>query len=261
MTFHCLRGSRVLHLCALVLTLVVAPGIDHAAAAASGAGLRPALAPLAARLQPICFGPEEALSHLGQQGCVEGAVTNTTYAQRSNGRPTFLDFGDSFTAVVWGEDRPKFDPPPERLRGRRIRVTGQITSYRGKAEIVVRDPSQLLPIDIAAPAATATLSPSPTPSPMPPTPTTAVATPAIVASPAATATAPSSPTRPASPTVTGRTATIGAGTPRPTSTPPPPDPAPEQTVGGGASRSLMVAAAGLIVIGAAGAAWYGLRRR
>lgn len=39
--------------------------------------------------------------------------------------------------------RPKFKEPPETLQGKSICVTGVISEYKGKAEIVVEDPGQL----------------------------------------------------------------------------------------------------------------------
>lgn len=64
----------------------------------------------AAWAQAACYAPSEALAHVGERGCVEGVVTNAVYAPRSNGQPTFLDFGPDFTVVIWAEDRPRFCP-------------------------------------------------------------------------------------------------------------------------------------------------------
>jgi DNA/RNA endonuclease YhcR with UshA esterase domain len=44
--------------------------------------------------------------------------------------------------VVYGGKRSKFGTPETSLRGKRICVTGQISDYRGKPEIVLTDPSQ-----------------------------------------------------------------------------------------------------------------------
>jgi DNA/RNA endonuclease YhcR with UshA esterase domain len=59
-----------------------------------------------------------------------------------------LDLGKAyphaiFTAVIYGDNRSKFGTPETLLRGKRICVTGQISDYRGKPEIVLTDPSQL----------------------------------------------------------------------------------------------------------------------
>ena len=48
------------------------------------------------------------------------------------------------TVVIWGRDRAKFPDSPEAYyRDRKICVTGRITGYRGKAEIIVEDPLQI----------------------------------------------------------------------------------------------------------------------
>lgn len=91
----------------------------------------------------------EAARHAGERGTVCGEVASTRYAPSANGEPTFLNLGRAypnqlFTALVWGEDRPKFDEPPEeRFRDRRICVTGKIMEYRGTPQIVVRRPDQI----------------------------------------------------------------------------------------------------------------------
>jgi hypothetical protein len=89
-----------------------------------------------------------AASHLGETGTVCGVVASAKFAASSRSQPTFLDFGSpypnaAFTAVIWGDDRPKFGTPETALRGKRICVTGQISEYHGKPEIVLTDPSQL----------------------------------------------------------------------------------------------------------------------
>src|SRR5207244_3489720 len=49
-----------------------------------------------------------------------------------------------FTAFIWGENRGKFPTPPEKAySGKKICVTGTISSYRGQPQIVVRDPGQI----------------------------------------------------------------------------------------------------------------------
>ena len=93
------------------------------------------------------IGPGEAFRHIGETGTVCGTVASAHYASRSRGQPTFLDMGSAypnepFTALIWGEDRGKFGLP-EMLAGHKLCVTGQISEYRGRPEIVVRNPSQI----------------------------------------------------------------------------------------------------------------------
>jgi hypothetical protein len=151
--------------------------------------------------QPRCYTPEEAAGHAGEHACVSGRVTNVFWAQQSTGRPTFVDMGTRFTIVIWEENRPSFEPPPEAWRGATFTIWGVIEIYRGKAQIILRSPVQFAPPATARPAAT----PAPvTPRVAPPAPA-----PVQVATPA-----------PAPPQ------------PAPTSTPIPqqtPDPTPEPT--------------------------------
>lgn len=91
----------------------------------------------------------EAARHVGERGTVCGEVASTRYAPSANGEPTFLNLdrpypNQVFTALVWGDDRPRFDrPPEEHFRDRRICVTGKIGSYLDVPQIIVRRPDQI----------------------------------------------------------------------------------------------------------------------
>jgi hypothetical protein len=92
--------------------------------------------------------PGDAVSHIGETATVCGVVASAKFAANSRSQPTFLDFdrpypNPVFTAVIFGSDRSKFGTPEMTLRGKRICVTGIISLYRGKAEVILRDPSQL----------------------------------------------------------------------------------------------------------------------
>ncbi len=94
--------------------------------------------------------PIDAHNYIGMEKTVCGTVASAAYAVRSRGRPTFLNLDQPhpdqiFTVVIWGSDRYKFKNPPETFfKGERICVTGIIESYRGKPEIVVRSPDQII---------------------------------------------------------------------------------------------------------------------
>jgi hypothetical protein len=67
------------------------------------------------------------------------------YETNEQDQPTLLDLGEPhpnaiFTAVIYGENRAKFGTPETSLRGKRICVTGQISDYQGKPEIVLTFP-------------------------------------------------------------------------------------------------------------------------
>jgi DNA/RNA endonuclease YhcR with UshA esterase domain len=93
--------------------------------------------------------PEEARQHIGEQQTVCGTVASTHYARSSRGQPTFLNLdrpypNQIFTILIWGGNRPKFkNAPEEHYAGKRICVTGVITSYRRTPEIIVNNPAQI----------------------------------------------------------------------------------------------------------------------
>jgi hypothetical protein len=91
--------------------------------------------------------PAEAIHHVGETATVCGRVASAKYV-RSGRMPTFLNLDQPypnqvFTALIWGAVRPRFKQPPEMLRGSSVCVTGAISAYKGKAEIVVEDPGQI----------------------------------------------------------------------------------------------------------------------
>jgi hypothetical protein len=92
--------------------------------------------------------PQDAAAHIGETATVCGVVASAEYEVHEQNQPTLLDLGKphpnaTFTAVIYGENRAKFGTPETSLRGKRICVTGQISDYQGKPEIVLTDPSQL----------------------------------------------------------------------------------------------------------------------
>ena len=249
--------------------------------------------------QAACYTPQQALARVGERGCVEGTVTNTFFAQNSNGQPTFLDFGTAFTVVIWGDDRPRFNPPPESLRNRRLRVTGVIGSFRGKAQIVVDDPPQISepngspvfayappPTRSAAPAAPVRPTALPTPPPVflppaaqPPAPAAPAPASPTAAPPTPEPTAPPPPSATPEPSVTAApTALAPTSTPppalaaaQPASTPPRPaaaegpvDDGPPPALDADAAGppwALLLAGAGLVSAGVAGLIWNAVRRQ
>ena len=90
----------------------------------------------------------EAKDHIGEQGTVCGKVVSTRYAESSRGSPTFLNFDQPypnqvFTLLIWGSDRSKFGDPETSYRGKRISVTGKLTSFKGVPEVVASEPAQI----------------------------------------------------------------------------------------------------------------------
>ena len=95
----------------------------------------------------------EAKNYVDKYKTVRGTVVSTKYAYGSRGRPTFLSLDKPypahiFTVVIWGSDRQKFKSPPEKYyKGKKIRVTGLIKTYKGTPQIVVRRPSQIVLVE------------------------------------------------------------------------------------------------------------------
>lgn len=92
------------------------------------------------------------LAHVGEVRILEGSVVRTYYAEKSKGKPTFLDFHDPykgyFTAVIWEDDRDKFTqafpPNPETyFLNKEVKIKGLIETYEGVPEIVLNDSSQI----------------------------------------------------------------------------------------------------------------------
>ena len=102
---------------------------------------------------PSCdnsVGWQDAATHEGQQATVKGPVVDATYRPDVNGGPTFLDIGagytdpSHFTALIWEENRGKFDPAPEdQYSNTTICVSGTIEDYRGSPEVIVSSPDQI----------------------------------------------------------------------------------------------------------------------
>src|SRR5438309_4152611 len=90
----------------------------------------------------------EAKDHVGETATVCGVAVSTRYAASTKGQPTFLNFdkpypNQIFTVVIWGNNRGKFVAPETEYKGKHICVTGEITEYRGKPEMIADDPKQI----------------------------------------------------------------------------------------------------------------------
>jgi hypothetical protein len=90
----------------------------------------------------------QAKDHVGANATVCGVVVSATFAMRTKGQPTFLNFDQPypthiFTALIWGSDRSKFGQPEVIYKGKRIGVTGTIGSFRGVPQIVVTTLGQI----------------------------------------------------------------------------------------------------------------------
>lgn len=70
--------------------------------------------------------------HIGEQACVEGFVTETY----DSGRAFFINFDPApgtFYAVAFDHKFPD-------IEGSCVRISGKIQTYRGRPQIIIRDP-------------------------------------------------------------------------------------------------------------------------
>ncbi|HQU08191.1 MAG: hypothetical protein B7X04_03840 [Parcubacteria group bacterium 21-54-25] len=86
----------------------------------------------------------DAAKHVGQTASVSGTIVSV-YTSKTG--TTFFDYcvsynGCPFSAVIFASDKSKFGSLTK-YQGQRITVSGPITSYQGRAEIVLNDPSQI----------------------------------------------------------------------------------------------------------------------
>jgi hypothetical protein len=110
---------------------------------------------------------DEAIEHLEETNTVCGTIASAKYVVDAPGSPTYLNFDRPFpdqscSVVIAEATRARFKDAPERaFWGKWICVTGVITmDYRGKAQIAVSNPAQIVVQDAPTPPATNSASAS-----------------------------------------------------------------------------------------------------
>jgi DNA/RNA endonuclease YhcR with UshA esterase domain len=106
--------------------------------------LAPICATLAVALAQPNYPPEEAGKHIGETATVTGRVHGFHQSGKGN---IFLNMGgkypnQAFTAFIPSSSAGQFSNP-QQYEGKTIAVSGKITLYRGKPEVVVTSPSQI----------------------------------------------------------------------------------------------------------------------
>ncbi|HUZ47013.1 MAG TPA: hypothetical protein VMW54_10295 [Terriglobia bacterium] len=91
-----------------------------------------------------CLDLQSAGKHTGENNCVAARVLRV-FTSRSGS--TFLDFCADyrkcpFTSVIFASDRSQFGNLSA-LEGRKVEIRGEITSYNGRAEIIIHNPRQV----------------------------------------------------------------------------------------------------------------------
>ena len=91
------------------------------------------------------------MSQVGHTARVCGLVASANYEPDTRAHPTFLTLIDpdrpsaneALTAVIFGDDRAKFGTPEMALQGQRICVTGFVSFFRDRPEMILTRPSQV----------------------------------------------------------------------------------------------------------------------
>ena len=89
--------------------------------------------------------PPDAQKYIGKTVTVEGVVATVHHAV--SGKVTFIDIGgrypdNAFTGIILADDAAKF-PDVDKLEGKTIDITGTITLYNKKPEIILKDATQI----------------------------------------------------------------------------------------------------------------------
>ena len=91
----------------------------------------------------------EAAKHVGEKITVCDKVFGGRFLENAKDQPTLINMGDAypnnpFTFVIFGDNRKKFSYAPEEfLLNKQVCVTGEISSYHDKPQIIVMDSTQL----------------------------------------------------------------------------------------------------------------------
>jgi hypothetical protein len=96
--------------------------------------------------------PAEAMGQVGHVAKVCGIVAAAVYEANAPAHPTFVtlisrdqpNVNRALTAVIYGTDRAKFGGAPEAaLKGQRVCVTGFVSFFRQRPEMILSTPTQL----------------------------------------------------------------------------------------------------------------------
>jgi len=86
----------------------------------------------------------EAPNHMGEYACVVGKVDHIYTSQKGN---TYLNFCPGYITCPFGAVIFKLNafklPLPKRFEGKSVEITGLITTYRGRVQIILNDSSQI----------------------------------------------------------------------------------------------------------------------
>lgn len=97
---------------------------------------------------PVHITDDQAAQHIGETVILEGRVVQVFTSDKGN---VFLNFGapfprHRFSTTIFSRYSQAF-PDVQRLEGKRVRITGTITLYRNKPQILLTPADQLSPIN------------------------------------------------------------------------------------------------------------------
>jgi DNA/RNA endonuclease YhcR with UshA esterase domain len=104
---------------------------------------------------------EEVAKHVGETVTVHGKVFDGKYLDWSASKPTLLNIGAAFpnhllTVAIADSNRSKFSYKPEEFFvNKTVWVTGTVTDYKNKPQIMVSGPSEIKVDDSVLPPAKA----------------------------------------------------------------------------------------------------------
>ena len=92
---------------------------------------------------------EEVNKHIGDSVTVCGIVASMRYFENSKNKPTLLNLGAKYpdellTLVIWEKARALFTANVDEFKGKNICATGRIILYKGKPEIIIDRPDQIV---------------------------------------------------------------------------------------------------------------------
>ena len=98
---------------------------------------------LASGLYAQSYTPQEAAQHIGETATIQGVVVQVSSSKGT----TFINFGGRFPnhifyAVIF-DDYADLFPGVHDLEGRTLAISGEISPYRGKPQIILTSPDQL----------------------------------------------------------------------------------------------------------------------
>jgi hypothetical protein len=146
---------------------------------------------------------EKARDVIGQRATVEGTIVATRKTEKVCNLNFSANWRTDFSAVIFAGSFSKWPEDIEGLyRGRKVRITGTVTEYQDRPQIIVSEPPQIEVVkETAAPAPSPASPPMPvaaTETPAPPATPTAPAPPPVSPGEAAMAAVPATPSVPIS---------------------------------------------------------------